>query len=127
MSYAKLIIVGNLGADPELEYTKKGIAVTRLSVAVNEKHNDEKTTTWFRVGVFDKKAESAAQYLHKGSKVLAECSNVRPSPYLRKDGTPDASLEATAIRVVFLDSLEDDSDESSNGKVAQEEEADIPN
>src|SRR5258708_8090195 len=134
MSYEKLTIVGNLGADPDMKYTKDGTEVTNLSVAVNKKRKDgQKTTTWYQVSVFGKSAENAAKYLKKGSKVLAECSNLRVNLYTREDGKPDASLDVTADRVVFLDSApEDETDAgeapgSDEGEQAREAaEADIP-
>ena|SRR5215468_4250542 len=108
MSYEKLIISGNLGADPELKFLEDGTAVTNLSIAVNKKRKDaQKTTTWFRVSLFGKQAEVVCEYLKKGSKVLAECSNLRVSTYTTKKGESAASLEATAERIVFLDSASD--------------------
>ena len=75
--YQQLIIVGNLGKDPEMRYTPSGTPVTSLSVATNRKYTGSdgqvvKETTWFRVSVFGKSAETAAQYLKKGSAVLVE-------------------------------------------------------
>ncbi|HLY27888.1 MAG TPA: single-stranded DNA-binding protein [Aggregatilineales bacterium] len=107
MSYEKLTIVGNLGQDLELRQLEDGTAVTNLSVAVNKKRNGQKRTTWYRVSVFGVSAENACKYLKKGSKVLVEGSNVRVNLYTAKDGTPAASLELTAERVVFLDSAEE--------------------
>ncbi len=133
MSYEKLTIVGNLGADPELKFTKDGTEVTNLSVAVNKKHNGQKITTWYRVSCFGKTAENTVQYLKKGSKVLAECSNLRVNLYTRKDGKPDASLDVTADRIVFLDDAPEGgtNGETPNNGVAEpagaaEETSDIP-
>ena len=128
MSYEKLIISGNLGQDPELRYTTDRTAVTDLSVAVNKKRKDgQKVTTWFEVSCFDKQAEVVVEYLKKGSKVLVECSGLHVSPYTTKDGKPAASLKATAERVVFLDSAENNTNgaSQSNNHVA-EEVSDIP-
>ena len=112
-SYEKLILVGNLGQDPELRYLENGTAVTSLSVAVNKKHGEQRTTTWYRVSVWNGSAESASKFLKKGSKVLIECSNLRVSQFTTKDGKPAVSLDVTADRVVFLDSPEDTSTPSS--------------
>jgi len=129
MSYEKPIITGNLGADPTLTFTKDGTAVTNLSVAVNKKRKDgQRTTTWCEVSVFEKQAEVVCEYLKKGSKVLAECSSLRVSLYIAKDGKPAASLNATAERVVFLDSAQDHTNgvsQANNGQAA-EEVSDIP-
>ena len=108
-SYEKLILVGNLGQDPELRYLDNGTAVTSLSVAVNKKHGDQRTTTWYRVSVWNGSAESASKFLKKGSKVLVEGSNLRVSQFTTKDGKPAVSLDVTADRVVFLDSAEENS------------------
>ena len=75
--YQKLIIIGNLGRDPEMRYTPDGKAVTTFSVATSRKYNEKEETTWFRVSVWGKQAESCNQYLTKGSKVLVE-GRLRP-------------------------------------------------
>ncbi len=133
MSYEKLTIVGNLGQDPEIKYTNDGTEVTNLSVAVNKKRKDgSKVTAWYRVSVFGPTAENVAKYLKKGSKVLAECSNLRVNVYTQKDGKPAASLDVTAERIVFLDSAPEDSNggEAPTNAVGEHAEepaaADIP-
>ena len=75
--YHTLIIVGNLGKDPEMRYTPSGQAVTSFSVASNRKYtssNGEQVneTIWFRISAWGKQAEICNQYLKKGSKVLVE-------------------------------------------------------
>src|SRR5258708_3187875 len=106
-SYEKLILVGNLGQDPELRFLEDGTAVTNLSVAVNKKRNDQRITTWYRVSVWQNSAETACKLLKKGSKVLVEGSNLRVNQYTTKDNKPAVSLERKGDRVVFLDSAED--------------------
>jgi len=114
MSYAKLVIVGNLGRDPELRYLPSGQAVADLSVATNRRWTDsgsgqaQEEVCWFRVSVWGKQAEAANQYLTKGRQVLVE-GRLRPDPdtggprlYERGDGTPGASFEVVADRVLFL-------------------------
>jgi len=105
--YQKLIIIGNLGRDPELKFTADGKAVANFSVATSRKYKDTDETTWFRVSVWDKQAEACNTYLSKGSKVLVEGrlkSNADGNPrvYERKDGTWSASYEITAESVRFL-------------------------
>ena len=56
--YQKLIIIGNLGRDPEMRYTPDGKAVTTFSVATSRKYNEKEETTWFRVSVWGKKAKA---------------------------------------------------------------------
>jgi single-strand DNA-binding protein len=110
--YQKLVFVGNLGRDPEMRYTPGGQAVTNLSVATNRRYttsdgNQVEETTWFRVSVWGKQAEAVNQYLSKGRQVLVEGrlnpdENGNPRIWNRQDGTPAASFEVTADRVVFL-------------------------
>jgi len=98
--YHKLTIVGNLGKDPEMKYTTDGKAVTTFSVAASNRKDE---TTWFRVSVWDKQAETCNQYLHKGSKVLVEGRlKAEPPVFQKKDGTWASSYEVTAENVRFL-------------------------
>jgi single-strand DNA-binding protein len=113
--YHTLIIVGNLGRDPEMRYTPSGQAVTTLSVATNRQYTSGdgqpvKETIWFRVSVWGKQAESCNQYLRKGSKLLVE-GRLVPDPntggprlWTRQDGTAAASFEVSASTVRFLSS-----------------------
>lgn len=74
----KVILVGNLGKDPEVKYTANGAAVTNITVATSETWNDKQTgekqekTEWHRVVFFGKLAEIAGEYLRKGSQVYIE-------------------------------------------------------
>lgn len=139
--YQKLIIIGNLGGDPEMRYMPDGTAVTNFSVATNRRWTDGRTgdqreeTTWIRVSVWGKQAESANQYLSKGSQVLVE-GRLRPDPetgsprlWTRQDGTVAASFEMTAFNVRFLSGRDDSvgsyEDSEYSGSGAQEED-DIP-
>ena len=77
MSFHTIIIVGNLGRDPEMRYLPSGQAVTSFSVASSRSYTNNQgekvdETIWFRVSVFGKMAETCNQYLQKGSKVLVE-------------------------------------------------------
>lgn len=112
MTFHTIIIVGNLGRDPEMRYTPTGQAVTSFSVASSRSYtnqNGEKVdeTTWFRITAWGKLAETCNQYLHKGSKVLVEGrlvpdKNGGPRIFTRQDGTSGASFEVTAATVRFL-------------------------
>lgn len=113
--YQKIVIVGNLGQDPEMRYTQYGDPVTNLSVATNRtyKSGDEtkKETLWFRVSVWGNQAEPCQQYLRKGSKVLVEGmlqgdDSGNPRTYKRNDGSYGASFDVRASTVQFLDSKE---------------------
>lgn len=109
-----IIIVGNLGKDPEMRYTPSGQPVTSFSVASSRSYNNpngEKVeeTTWFRITAWGKQAETCNQYLHKGSKVLVEGrlvpdKNGGPRVFQRQDGTSGASFEVNASTVRFLSS-----------------------
>jgi len=108
-----IIIVGNLGAEPEMRYIANGQAVTRFNVASTHQYRNAegqniKETTWFRISVWGKQAETANNYLHKGNKVLIE-GRLKPDPatgnpriWNRQDGSPAASFEVTASLVRFL-------------------------
>lgn len=110
--YQKLLFVGNLGRDPEMRYTPGGQAVTNLSVATNRRYTKSdgeqvEETTWFRVSVWGRQAETVNQYLRKGRRVLVEGrlmpdENGNPRTFERNDGTIGASFEVNAQRVVFL-------------------------
>lgn len=112
MSFHTLIVVGNLGKDPEMRYTPSGKAVTSFSVASSRQYTNSngqsvKETIWFRVSVWDKVAETCNNYLHKGSKVLVEGrlqvdEKGNPRTFTRNDGTTGASFEINAQTVRFL-------------------------
>ena len=101
--YQKLIIIGNLGSNPEMRFTPSGDPVTSFSVATSRRYGEKDETTWFRVSVWGKQAESCNTYLSKGSKVLVEGRlKAEPNVYQRKDGTWASSYELTAETVRFL-------------------------
>ena len=113
MAYQKLIIVGNLGRDPEMRYTPDGTPVTNCSMAVsrtwsNPDGSKGEETTWFRVTAWRRTAEIAAQYLTKGRQVMVEGrltvdkATGGPRVYQRQDGTYGASFEVTCDRLILL-------------------------
>src|ERR687892_1525183 len=107
MSLNKMMIIGNLGADPELRYTPSGKAVTNLRVAVNSNRRGPdgewvEETLWLRVEVWDQAAERAAEQLRKGNKVYAE-GELRAREYEGNDGQKRTSLELRFARVVNLE------------------------
>ena len=113
MTYHTVVLVGNVGRDPEMRYTPTGTAVTSLSVAVNDDYTNNngekiKRTIWFRVSAWGKQAENCSRYLKKGSKVLVEgrltvdAATGNPRIFTRQDGTPGTSLEVSAQTVRFL-------------------------
>ena len=138
--YHKVILVGNLGRDPEMRYTPSGAAVTNFSMATSEKWTGQdgqpqERTIWWRVSVFGKSGEACNEYLKKGSKVLvegrmnADPKTGNPRTFQRQDGTTGASFEVTALAVKFLSSRGDGGGQSSGTMVEAEpptEEAEIP-
>jgi len=113
--YHKIILVGNLGRDPEMRYTPSGQQVTTFSMATSEKWTGQdgqmqERTIWWRVTVWGKQAENVNQYLKKGSKVLVEgrmqpdAKTGNPRIWTKQDGTPASSYEVTALTVKFLSS-----------------------
>lgn len=136
--YQKIVIVGNLGNDPEMRYTPSGQAVTNFSVATNRKYttsdgNQVDETTWFRVSVWGKQAETTNQYLKKGNKVLVEGrlnpdrETGGPRLWTRQDGTSAASFEITGEQVRFLTPKgEGDTGYSAESSPGVSEPEDIP-
>jgi len=117
--YQKIVIVGRLGKDPEMRYMPDGTAVTNMNVATDRRWTDKATgqpaqeTTWFRVSVWGRQAETSNQYLTKGQMVLIE-GHLRPDPqtggpriYTRQDGTAGSSFELFAEVVRFIGRRED--------------------
>jgi single-strand DNA-binding protein len=110
MSFNKIIIVGNLGRDPELRYTPQGTAVCAFTVATNERRRDQAgeqqdITTWFRVTVWGKQAETVSKYLTKGRQVYVE-GRLHVEEWTDKEGKPRHTLEVNASDVHFIDSAQ---------------------
>lgn len=103
--FQKVIIAGNLGADPETRTAGNGTIVGNLRVAVNgrKKVGDrwEDETTWFRVTCFGKTAENAAKFLAKGRQVLVE-GKIVTGEYTNKDGQQVRTWELLADRLQFI-------------------------
>lgn len=127
MSFNKIIIVGNLGRDPELRYTPQGTAVCNFSIATNEKKKDktgelQDITTWFRVTLWGNQAENASKYLTKGRQVYIE-GRLRLEEYTDRDGVQRQTLEVNATDMQFLSSGRSDeysSDSSSQDNFAND-------
>lgn len=106
MSFNKIIVVGNLGRDPELRYTPQGDAVCNFSIATNEKKRDKSgemqdVTTWFRVTLWRKQAENASKYLTKGSPVYVE-GRLRVEEWTDRDGNTRYTLEVQGTDMHFI-------------------------
>jgi single-strand DNA-binding protein len=118
MTHQLVVLVGNLGKDPEMKFLPSGTAVTNFSIATNRKWNDpdgtkHEETTWFRIATFGKTAENCNQFLKKGQQVYVQgrlnCdpSTGGPKIFQRQDGTAGAAFEVTASEVRFLGSKGD--------------------
>jgi single-strand DNA-binding protein len=103
----KVIIVGNLGNDPDTKYMPSGSAVTNLSVATNESWKDKQTgeqkdrTEWHRVAMFGRLAEVAAEYLRKGSQVYIE-GKLRTRKWQDQQGNDKYTTEIIADEMQML-------------------------
>jgi single-strand DNA-binding protein len=106
MSVNKVILVGNLGRDPEVRFTTGGKAVARFSIATSDVWNDaegarQERTEWHNIVVWGKQAETCGQYLQKGRQVYIE-GTIRNRQYDDKDGNKKYITEIHAQRVQFL-------------------------
>ena len=103
----KVIIVGNLGGDPETRYMPSGSAVTNFTVATNESWKDKQTgeqkerTEWHKVVIFDRLAEIAAEYLRKGSQVYIE-GKLQTRKWQGQDGQDRYTTEIRASEMQML-------------------------
>lgn len=104
----KVIIIGNLGADPEVRYMPSGAAVTNIRVATSEGWKDKQTgetqerTEWHRIVFFNRLAEIASEYLRKGSKVYIEGS-LRTNKWQDQSGNERYTTEIIANSMQMLD------------------------
>lgn len=104
-SLNKVMLIGNVGQDPELRYTPDGNPVANFSIAVNRRRKvgDEfkDETEWFNIVCFSRTAENVNQYLSKGQKVYVE-GRFQSSEYVGQDGNQRKSFEVIANDVTFL-------------------------
>ena len=107
-SVNKVILIGNLGRDPETRYTTSGDAVTNLNIATSETWKDkagekQEKTEWHRVVLFGRQAEIAGEYLKKGRSVYIE-GRLQTKKYTDKDGVEKYSTEIVGDRMQLLGS-----------------------
>jgi single-strand DNA-binding protein len=108
MALCKVMIIGNLGADPEMRYTPSGRPVTQFNVAVNQSTKNQQTgewveaTDWFRVSIWGDRAERAAETFRKGNRVFVE-GRFKTREFEGRDGQKRMSLEITADSLVNLE------------------------
>jgi single-strand DNA-binding protein len=106
-SLNKIMLIGNVGSDPEMRYTPNGKAVTSFRMATNYRYvgsdgERREETEWFRVSVWGKQAESCNQFLSKGRRVFVE-GRLHSRNWEGQDGQMRTSLEVSANRVIFLE------------------------
>ncbi|HYH93584.1 MAG TPA: single-stranded DNA-binding protein [Candidatus Saccharimonadales bacterium] len=118
MALCKVMIIGNLGSDPEMRYTPSNRAVTQFNVAVNQSTKNQQTgewveeTDWFRVSVWGDRAERMAETLRKGNKVFVE-GRFRTREFDGRDGQKRTALEITADSIVNLERRAREGEEGS--------------
>ncbi|MDE0745259.1 MAG: single-stranded DNA-binding protein [SAR202 cluster bacterium] len=108
MTMNKILIIGNLGSDPEMRYTPNGNPVTSFTVATNRRYKasdgeNREETEWFRISAWNRLAETCNQYLQRGSKVYVE-GRLSSRTYVGNDGETRVSLDVNASEVRFIDS-----------------------
>jgi single-strand DNA-binding protein len=119
MSFNKIILVGNLGRDPELRYTPQGKAVCSFSMATNEKRRDKSgelqdVTTWFKVTLWGNQAETASKYLAKGRPVYIE-GRLRIEEWTDRDNNNRFTLDVQATDMQFISAGRDEAGFSGGG------------
>ena len=119
MTMNKMIIIGNLGRDPEMRYTPSGQAVTNFTIATNYRYTTaegeaREETEWFRISVWGRQAESCNQYLTKGRKVYVE-GRLRSRTYETREGETRFANEITATDVRFIDTTASRAEEFPQG------------
>lgn len=136
-SLNKAMIIGHLGADPEMRYTQNNTAVANLSVATTERYKDrngesQESTEWHRIVVWGRLAEICQQYLRKGSLAYFE-GKIETSQWEDKEGQKRYTTEIRALSMQILDSKNENRPQGVNlnsGKltetVSMDEESDLP-
>ena len=114
----KVILIGNLGRDPEVRYLPSGDAVANFSIATSENWKDrngqrQERTEWHNISMFGRLAEIAGQYLKKGSKVYIE-GRIQSRKYTGKDGIERTAYEIIGNEMKMLGGKAEGSSESAN-------------
>ena len=116
----KIIIIGNLGRDPEMRYSPSGQPMTSFSVASSRRYTtaageQREETEWFNCTAFGRLADTCNQYLARGRQVYVE-GRLRSRQYDRRDGTPGFSLDVNVTDVQFLGRRDDQPDGGYGGQ-----------
>nr|WP_315597953.1 single-stranded DNA-binding protein [uncultured Cupriavidus sp.] len=124
-SVNKVILVGNLGADPEVRYLPSGDAVTNIRLATTDRYKDKQSgefkeaTEWHRIAFFGKLAEIAGQYLKKGSSVYIE-GRIRTRKWQDQSGQDKYSTEIVADQMQMLGGRSGGSNDDGDGNYGQQ-------
>lgn len=123
----KILLIGNVGTDPEMRYTPNGNAVADFRLAVSRRFTtaageQREETEWFRITAWNRLAEQVNQFLSKGRRAFVE-GRLTSSAFIDREGQPRASLDVTADRVLFLDRAGSapygDADGSASGRASE--------
>jgi single-strand DNA-binding protein len=122
------VVVGNVGGDPELRYTKNGKAVVSFSLAVNKSWKDkdgewQTVTTWFKVTAWDRLAERIAENIQKGDVVTVDVKNISADAWLDAETGEVRSKVVLTARTVYSHRKKKKNDD---GETSVEETADLP-
>jgi single-strand DNA-binding protein len=114
----KVILLGNVGQDPEMRYTPAGKAIASFSVATSERYKDkegntQERTEWHRVTLFGRQAEIAGEYLRKGSQVYIE-GRIQTEKYTDKEGVERHATKIIGDRLQLLGRRSEDDDDGAN-------------
>ncbi len=97
----QMILMGHLGADPEVRFTSSGQKVTTLRVACNQKRGGKETTIWWRITIWGEHLDKILSYFKKGSAIIVTGEMLKPEIYTDKNGQPQVSLEFVAHNISF--------------------------
>lgn len=129
-SINKAILIGNLGADPELRYTTSGKSVATFNIATSEQWTDKdgqknEKTEWHRIVAWGRLGEICGEYLHKGSPVYIE-GKIQTRSWEDRDGNKRYTTEIVALTMQMLGSARGAGTQSSSDRYPQEEPVSIP-
>ena len=103
MGMAQITLIGNLGRDPEMNYTSAGVSVTKFSIAVSVRKGERETTTWYNCTAFRGLAETLNTHLRKGQQVFIQ-GEFSPREYTGRDNLTHMSLDVIVDKFQFLGS-----------------------
>lgn len=101
MSFNKITLYGRIAQEPELRYLPNGNAVLTFSIPDNQKRKDEELTTWFRISMFGKRAETLSQFLQKGSECFV-LGKLSINEWVDREGKTRSSAEIFATDIEFV-------------------------